>query len=106
MTTATPEKQDGLKVLNEAIEVIKKTIAELGGVFDIQMAVSFYLLWIESCEFLKQRAILGQRLLSGPDFSILFSFHINDGISQLCFALLISSLRNAYNIIFWQVIII
>ncbi|ENN72815.1 eukaryotic translation initiation factor 2 subunit 1 [Dendroctonus ponderosae] len=38
MTTATPEKQDGLKVLNEAIEVIKKTIAELGGVFDIQMA--------------------------------------------------------------------
>lgn len=38
MTTSTPEKQDGLKVLNEAIEVIKKTIGELGGVFQIQMA--------------------------------------------------------------------
>lgn len=38
MTTSTPEKQDGLRILNEAIEVIKKTIADLGGVFNIQMA--------------------------------------------------------------------
>ncbi|XP_045460928.1 eukaryotic translation initiation factor 2 subunit 1 [Harmonia axyridis] len=38
MTTSTPEKQDGLKALNDAIEVIKKTISGLGGVFNIQMA--------------------------------------------------------------------
>ncbi|XP_066154649.1 eukaryotic translation initiation factor 2 subunit 1 isoform X2 [Euwallacea fornicatus] len=38
MTTSTPEKQDGLRILNEAIEVIKKSIGELGGVFTIQMA--------------------------------------------------------------------
>lgn len=38
MTTSTPEKQDGLKVLNEAIEKIKTTITELGGVFNVQMA--------------------------------------------------------------------
>lgn len=42
MTTSTPEKQDGLKVLNEAIEIIKATITDLGGVFNIQMAVSTY----------------------------------------------------------------
>lgn len=40
MTTSTPEKQDGLKVLNEAIEQIKSKITELGGAFKIQMAVS------------------------------------------------------------------
>lgn len=39
MTTSTPEKQDGLKVLNDAIEKIKITINELGGVFNVQMAV-------------------------------------------------------------------
>ncbi|XP_066249295.1 eukaryotic translation initiation factor 2 subunit 1 [Euwallacea similis] len=38
MTTSTPEKQDGLRILNEAIEVIKKSIGDLGGVFTIQMA--------------------------------------------------------------------
>lgn len=38
MTTSTPEKQDGLKVLGEAIEVIKIKIGELGGVFNVQMA--------------------------------------------------------------------
>ncbi|KAK9873831.1 hypothetical protein WA026_002189 [Henosepilachna vigintioctopunctata] len=37
MTTSTPEKQDGLKILNDAIEVIKKTITDMGGVFNIQM---------------------------------------------------------------------
>ncbi|EFA07164.1 eukaryotic translation initiation factor 2 subunit 1 [Tribolium castaneum] len=38
MTTSTPEKQDGLKILNDAIEKIKATISELGGVFNVQMA--------------------------------------------------------------------
>lgn len=38
MTTSTPEKQDGLKILQEAINVIKTTITELGGVFNVQMA--------------------------------------------------------------------
>lgn len=41
MTTSTPEKQDGLKALNDAIEVIKNKITSLGGVFNVQMAVSF-----------------------------------------------------------------
>lgn len=40
MTTSTPEKQDGLKVLNDAIDIIRTTINGLGGVFNIQMAVS------------------------------------------------------------------
>lgn len=40
MTTSTPEKQDGLKILNDAIERIKTTINSLGGVFNVQMAVS------------------------------------------------------------------
>lgn len=40
MTTSTPEKQDGLKVLNEAIEKIKSKITDLGGAFNILMAVS------------------------------------------------------------------
>lgn len=42
MTTSTPEKQDGLKILNDAIEKIKISINELGGVFNIQMAVSIF----------------------------------------------------------------
>nr|CAG4645666.1 EOG090X09RW [Lynceus sp. MCZ IZ 141354] len=37
MTTQTPERQDGLKALNEAIEKIKDTINALGGVFKVQM---------------------------------------------------------------------
>lgn len=41
MTTSTPEKADGLKALEGAIEKIKETINKLGGVFHIQMAVSF-----------------------------------------------------------------
>lgn len=40
MTTSTPEKQDGLKVLNEAIEKIKSKITDLEGAFNILMAVS------------------------------------------------------------------
>lgn len=40
MTTATPEKTDGLKALLVAIEAIEKSIKEMGGVFEIQMAVS------------------------------------------------------------------
>jgi translation initiation factor 2 subunit 1 len=42
MTTSTPEKQDGLKILNIAIDKIRTTIAELGGVFNVQMAVKFH----------------------------------------------------------------
>ncbi|CAH0385210.1 unnamed protein product [Bemisia tabaci] len=38
MTTATPEKADGLKALQDAIEQVDKKINELGGVFQIQMA--------------------------------------------------------------------
>lgn len=49
MTTATPEKTDGLKALQVAIEAIEKTIKEMGGVFQIQMAVSRDLL----CNILK-----------------------------------------------------
>lgn len=40
MTTSTPEKQDGLKALNDAIDVIQNKITSLGGVFNVQMAVS------------------------------------------------------------------
>ena len=43
MTTSTPEKADGLKALESAIEKIKETIVSLGGVFNTQMAVSIYL---------------------------------------------------------------
>lgn len=42
MTTATPEKTDGLKALQTAIEEIDKTIQTLGGVFKIQMPVKKY----------------------------------------------------------------
>lgn len=42
MTTSTPERADGLKALESAIEKIKETINQLGGVFNIQMAVSFF----------------------------------------------------------------
>lgn len=38
MTTSTPEKADGLKALDTAIEKIKETIEGLGGVFKVQMA--------------------------------------------------------------------
>ena len=38
MTTSTPEKQDGLKALNDAIDAIQSKITSLGGVFNVQMA--------------------------------------------------------------------
>lgn len=38
MTTSTPEKQDGLKALQIAIDKIQESISSLGGVFQIQMA--------------------------------------------------------------------
>lgn len=38
MTTSTPEKADGLKALELAIEKIQETIETLGGVFKVQMA--------------------------------------------------------------------
>lgn len=40
MTTSTPEKTDGLKALNSAIEKIQETIKTMGGIFTMQMAVS------------------------------------------------------------------
>ena len=40
MTTSTPEKQDGLKALTQAINKIEDTITNMGGCFNIQMAVS------------------------------------------------------------------
>lgn len=39
MTTSTPEKQDGLKALQDAITKIEDTITTMGGVFKVQMAV-------------------------------------------------------------------
>lgn len=41
MTTSTPEKTDGLKALQDAIDKIKETITLSGGVFNVQMAVSY-----------------------------------------------------------------
>ncbi|KAI5638370.1 eukaryotic translation initiation factor 2 alpha subunit domain-containing protein [Phthorimaea operculella] len=38
MTTSTPEKTDGLKALQDAIDKIKETITAAGGVFNVQMA--------------------------------------------------------------------
>ncbi|XP_031633822.1 eukaryotic translation initiation factor 2 subunit 1 [Contarinia nasturtii] len=38
MTTSTPEKADGLKALENAIERIRETITKLGGVFTVNMA--------------------------------------------------------------------
>ena len=38
MTTQTPERQDGLKALESAIEKVQESIVQLGGVFRIQMA--------------------------------------------------------------------
>ncbi|OAD54149.1 Eukaryotic translation initiation factor 2 subunit 1 [Eufriesea mexicana] len=37
MTTSTPEKQDGLKALNDAIDAIQNKITLLGGVFNVAM---------------------------------------------------------------------
>ncbi len=45
MTTQTPERQDGLKGLELAIEKVKEIIVGLGGVFNIQMAVSSSLVY-------------------------------------------------------------
>lgn len=44
MTTTTPEKSDGLKALNDAIEVIKDNITASGGVFNVQMPVRKFFL--------------------------------------------------------------
>nr|CAG4648072.1 EOG090X09RW [Moina brachiata]SVE93130.1 EOG090X09RW [Moina brachiata] len=38
VTTQTPERQDGLKALENAIEKVREVIEDLGGVFKIQMA--------------------------------------------------------------------
>lgn len=46
MTTSTPERADGLKVLESSIEKIQETITKLGGVFHVQMAVSRFFLFL------------------------------------------------------------
>lgn len=46
MTMSTPEKADGLKALENAIERIRETITKLGGVFTVNMAVNISFLFI------------------------------------------------------------
>jgi translation initiation factor 2 alpha subunit (eIF-2alpha) len=46
ITTSTPEKVDGLKALENAIERIETTIKKLDGHFAIQMAVSWIEWWL------------------------------------------------------------
>lgn len=43
ITTSTPEKTDGLKALEDAIERIETTIKKLDGHFEVKMAVSYLL---------------------------------------------------------------
>ncbi|XP_018563335.1 eukaryotic translation initiation factor 2 subunit 1 [Anoplophora glabripennis] len=68
MTTSTPEKQDGLKILNDAIEKIKITINGLGGVFNVQMAPKVVTATDEA-ELVKQmeRAELENAEVAGDD---------------------------------------
>ncbi len=46
VTTSTPERQDGITLLQEAIAKIEETIKKLGGSFNVQMAVSFLNFWL------------------------------------------------------------
>lgn len=55
MTTSTPEKTDGLKILQDAIDKIKDNIIAAGGVFNVQMAVGLFLI----CFFLIPNAKTG-----------------------------------------------
>jgi translation initiation factor 2 alpha subunit (eIF-2alpha) len=41
VTTSTPERQEGIQLLQKAIARIEETIKGLGGSFNIQMAVSY-----------------------------------------------------------------
>ncbi|CAH0551030.1 unnamed protein product [Brassicogethes aeneus] len=68
MTTSTPEKSDGLKILNDAIEHIKVKINELGGVFNVQMAPKVVTATDEA-ELVKQmeRAELENAEVAGDD---------------------------------------
>ncbi|KAJ8926027.1 hypothetical protein NQ315_009882 [Exocentrus adspersus] len=68
MTTSTPEKQDGLKILNDAIDKIKVTITDLGGVFNVQMAPKVVTATDEA-ELVKQmeRAELENAEVAGDD---------------------------------------
>lgn len=63
MTTSTPERADGLKALESAIEKIKETIEKLGGVFNIQMAVSFLGLFLRLKKILICVFFFSQKLL-------------------------------------------
>ena len=40
MTTETPERQNGLKALEVAIEKVREVIESCGGVFNVHMGVS------------------------------------------------------------------
>lgn len=55
MTTQTPERQDGLKGLEVAIEKVQEVIVGLGGVFNIQMAVSIALFSFYFAEEMKRK---------------------------------------------------
>lgn len=52
VTTSTPERQDGIVLLQEAIGKIEETIKKLGGSFNVQMAVRFSLFIITHDYFL------------------------------------------------------
>lgn len=41
MTTSTPEKADGLKALQDAIDKVKETILSTKGVFSVRMGVIY-----------------------------------------------------------------
>lgn len=64
MTTSTPEKQDGLKALNDAIEVIRDKITSLGGVFNVQMAVNITNKLVCSICMLSENSFFFSRLSS------------------------------------------
>ncbi|XP_019878390.1 eukaryotic translation initiation factor 2 subunit 1-like [Aethina tumida] len=68
VTTSTPEKAEGLNILNVAIEAIRTKIGELGGVFKIQMAPKVVTATDEA-ELVKQmeRAELENAEVSGDD---------------------------------------
>lgn len=70
MTTATPEKTDGLKALQTAIEEIDKSIQTLGGVFKIQMPVKKYNMYLKKryCEAFKYY-VFRHKLLQNNSFS-------------------------------------
>ena len=43
VTTSTPERQEGIQLLQQTIARIEEVIKQHGGSFKVQMAVSFYI---------------------------------------------------------------